>query len=85
MLDQIDNIARRYDALESQMADPAVTADYTKLTELAQERAEMEPIVTAYRRYQTLAQELEETEKCWNWRKVQKCVHWQMRRSIAYH
>ncbi|MCO5182563.1 MAG: peptide chain release factor 1 [Anaerolineae bacterium] len=63
MLDQIDNIARRYDALESQMADPAVTADYTKLTELAQERAEMEPIVTAYRRYQTLAQELEETEE----------------------
>jgi peptide chain release factor 1 len=63
MLDQIANIARRYDALENQMADPAVTADYTILTELAQERSEMEPIVRAYRRYLALQAELIDTEE----------------------
>lgn len=43
-----------------QMSDPAVLADHVKLTELAQERSEMEPLVTAYRRHQKFSQELEE-------------------------
>lgn len=63
LLDRIAEIARRYDALENQMADPAISADYTRLTELAQERAELEPLVRAYRRHQGLSTELVETKE----------------------
>ena len=60
MLDKIQKVVFRYEELEMQMSDPAVLADHVKLTELAQERSEMEPLVTAYRRHQKFSQELEE-------------------------
>ena len=41
MLDKIADVVARYDEIERQMADPQVLADHVKLTELAQERAEM--------------------------------------------
>ena len=48
MLHQIAQIVARYEELERQMTEPDVLADYTKLTELAQERSGLEPIVQAY-------------------------------------
>ena len=49
MLEKLAAVAERYKELESLMADPAVAIDYTKVTEYAQERAEIEPLVKAYR------------------------------------
>jgi peptide chain release factor 1 len=63
MLDKIAKVVDHYNAIEQQMSDPAVLADHVKLTELAQERAEMEKLVTAYQRHQELAQELGEAEE----------------------
>ncbi len=58
MLDKIAKVVARYDEIERQMADPVVLADHVKLTELAQERAEITTLVESYRRHQTLSQEL---------------------------
>ena len=60
MLDKIAVIVRRYDDIENQMADPFVLADHVKLTALAQERAEIEDLVLAYRRYQEATAELQD-------------------------
>ncbi|NCF65737.1 MAG: peptide chain release factor 1 [Chloroflexi bacterium] len=61
MLDKIGEVVARYDEIERQMSDPQVLADHIKLTELAQERAEMIPLVESYQRYQKLSRELDET------------------------
>lgn len=63
MLDKIAEVVARYEDLERQMADPQVLADHVKLTELAQERAEMADLVAAYKDYQKLNQELEGAEE----------------------
>lgn len=52
MFDKLDGIAARYTEIERQLADNAILSDYSKVTALAQERSELDPIVTAYARYQ---------------------------------
>jgi peptide chain release factor 1 len=63
MLDKIAKIVARYDEIEVTMADPEVLADYQKIAELAQERAELQPLVEAYHRHQELSQELDDTRE----------------------
>ena len=58
MLDKIAKVVARYDEIERQMADPIVLADHVKLTELAQERSDLQPLVEAYHQHQTLSEEL---------------------------
>ncbi len=43
-----------------QMAAPEVAADYSRLSELAQERAEIEPLVLAFREHAGILQELKD-------------------------
>lgn len=63
MLDQIAKVVARYEEIELYMTDPAVIADYTRLTDLAQERSEMEPLVTAYREHLTVRKEIGEIKE----------------------
>jgi len=63
MLDRIAKVVARYEELEQQMADPEVLADHNKLTELAQERSELTPLVEAYRQHVRLSQELSEAHE----------------------
>ena len=63
MLDKIEKIVARYDDLEKQMADPDVLANHVKLTELAQERAELVPLVEAYQRHVQLSRELADAQE----------------------
>ncbi|MEJ2746325.1 MAG: peptide chain release factor 1 [Anaerolineae bacterium] len=58
MLDKIAKVVARYDEIERQMTDPDILADHVKLTELAQERSDLQSLVEAYRRHQELSQEL---------------------------
>jgi len=51
MFDKLAGIDSRYQEIERQLAEDAVLADYAKVATLAQERTEIEPIVTAYREY----------------------------------
>lgn len=59
MLQKLAAIEARYDELERLMADPAVVSDYEKVAEYARERAELEELVTLYRRYQQALDELD--------------------------
>jgi peptide chain release factor 1 len=56
--EKLDKIVARYDEIEHQMADPAVMANYSRLNELAQERTELEELVTVYRRFTQVERQL---------------------------
>ena len=58
MLDRIEQVVNRFEEIEYQMADPAVTADHEKLMKLAQERSDIEPLVLSYRRHQAIETEV---------------------------
>ena len=58
LLARLDDVLRRYEALTAQMADPAIATDHQRLAELAQEQAELEPLVETYRRYREISQAL---------------------------
>ncbi|MCI9037315.1 MAG: peptide chain release factor 1, partial [Oscillospiraceae bacterium] len=51
MLDKLKTIANRYEALVSQLEDPATYGDPDLLRRLSQEQKELEPVVMAYRAY----------------------------------
>ena len=52
LTEQLTKVAGRYDEINQLMAEPEVLADYERLNELAQERSELDELVTAFRRYQ---------------------------------
>lgn len=60
MFEQLKRIEARYEELSQLMADPAVAADHMRVARLAQEQAELEEIVQAYRRWQTVRAQIEE-------------------------
>lgn len=60
LLDKLAGIEARYDELERMISDPANVNDYEKIAELAQERAEIEDIVSATRTYRQTLHELDE-------------------------
>jgi peptide chain release factor 1 len=61
MLERLAQIEQRYEELNKLLADPAIATDYVKMANYARERADLEEIAEAYRRYQRLQQELEAT------------------------
>ncbi len=63
MLDKITKVVARYDEIERQMADPQVLVDHVRLTELAQERAEIGPLVESYHLHEKFSQELDEASE----------------------
>lgn len=58
MLDKIEQVVARYEEIDRQMTDPEVLADHVKLTTLAQERTELQPLVETYRDYKRVEQEI---------------------------
>jgi peptide chain release factor 1 len=60
MLDKLAGIEARYEELNTLLADSAVTSDYAKLRDLGQERAELQPIVDAFRDYKAALKELDD-------------------------
>lgn len=57
---QLDKIETRFDEIETLLADPDVLADYSRMTELAQERSEIEELVEAFRRSKEIEKQLAE-------------------------
>jgi peptide chain release factor 1 len=51
-------VERRYEELNRLMADPEVVLDHQRVTQLAQEQAEIADLVTAYQRYRATEHEL---------------------------
>ncbi len=60
LYEQIERINRRFEDIEQLLADPNVLADYGRMSELAQERSDIEELVTTYRRYRTVEQQMAE-------------------------
>jgi peptide chain release factor 1 len=61
MLDKVKLVEKRYEELNRLMADPDVAVDHVKVTEYAQEQAEIQDLVGTFRRYKALDQELADT------------------------
>jgi peptide chain release factor 1 len=61
-LDTLSDIERRFEELESLMADPAITGDHLRLQEIGRERAELDGVVTAYRELRDTEAAIAETE-----------------------
>ena len=59
MFERLDDLVGEYEAVLSQLSDPAVIADQRRLREVSRRQHELEPIVGAYRAYQTAEADLE--------------------------
>ena len=60
VLDKLAAIERRYEEVNELMADPAISADRARLTDLAREQSDIEAIVSLYRAYLAVRSELED-------------------------
>ena len=62
MIDKLDPIIRRYEDIETSMADPEVVVNYERVQELAKERASLEDLVAIARDYRQLLEEIADLE-----------------------
>ncbi|HJX39964.1 MAG TPA: peptide chain release factor 1, partial [Anaerolineales bacterium] len=58
MFEKLAGIEAQFQALEQQMAEAA--QNHQRLAQLAQERSDLEPVVSAFRTYRTMADQLEQ-------------------------
>ena len=56
MWDKLETIVRRYESLEQELAVPG--GDYQRYAALGKERADLEPLVRAYRAWRTVQDQL---------------------------
>ncbi len=61
MWDRLEQIEKRYEELNQQIAMPEVASDLERWQMLAKERASIENLVTKYRKYKATSRSLEET------------------------
>jgi len=66
MWERLEQIEKRYQELDQQIALPEVASDPKQLQVLAKERASIEDLVTKYRQYKATARSLEETRAMLN-------------------
>ena len=59
MLDKLKAVADRYEAVVSQLEDPAVYADSARLAKLTREQKELTPLVEAYSAYRQAGADME--------------------------
>ena len=62
MWEKLEQISKRYQEIEKQIATPEVATDPKELQKLAQERAGIEDVVEKYREYKQASKSLEETK-----------------------
>lgn len=62
MLDRLESVERRYAELDTLMADPAVSADYTRIQALAKEQASIRTLVDLSRQYRAVLRQIEDTQ-----------------------
>ncbi len=61
MWGKLEQVDKRYQELEEQIATPEIASNPKQLQKLAQDRASIESMVTKYRKYKATAKSLEET------------------------
>ena len=60
MIDKIQNLIDKYDALSDKMSDPNIISDMQKYTKIAKEHKGLEDIVAKGREYMSLINQLDE-------------------------
>ena len=63
MFAKLESLEKRYEELEQNMADPAVLSDPEQYRKIAKARADVEPVVLAYREYRELQKQLDENKE----------------------
>src|SRR5215467_12636940 len=63
MIDKLDEVERRYDRLEADLANPETLGDSARLTKVMKERSSLERIVSVYREFKTVRADLAEAER----------------------
>jgi peptide chain release factor 1 len=63
MIDKLKDIERRFDSIEAEYNDPAVLTNAQEMQRLGKLRAELEPVVNAFRDYEKALNELKESEE----------------------
>lgn len=63
MYHRLDAVARRYDELTAELANPANLDDYERLIQLNRERTEIEPVVELYRDYRKTEERVNEARQ----------------------
>jgi peptide chain release factor 1 len=66
LLKKLDELEQRYEQIERQLSDPAVTGDSVKLVALSKEQGKLRSIVTKYREYKMVVANIEEAEQILN-------------------
>jgi peptide chain release factor 1 len=61
MLDRLAQLEKRFNDIELEMSGPDVVSDIKRLQELAQERADIQDVVTLYRQYKSTEKQIEDT------------------------
>ena len=61
LLPKLEALEKRYEDIERQMADAATATDYERVQALAKERASIESVVSQFRFYRKVDQELQDT------------------------
>ncbi len=60
MLDKLAAVAAHYEDVERQLGDPAISSDFARVRDLAQERSDLEPVVAKYRELRAAQDQLEQ-------------------------
>ena len=63
MFAKLETLEKRYMELDAAMADPAVLSDMEQFRKTAKSRADLEPVVLAFREYRELKNQLEENKE----------------------
>jgi len=66
MLDKLAEVEKRYEQLESLLADPQLLGKQKEYAKVAKERAELEEIVSCYREWKKIEQEIQENRELLN-------------------
>lgn len=60
MWDKLEDVERRFQRLEQELADPEVTSDSDRLQSVARQHSELQPIVEKYREHREIEKQREE-------------------------
>ena len=63
MFAKLETLEKRYVELDAAMADPAVLSDMEQFRKTAKARADLEPVVLAFREYRDLKAQLEDNKE----------------------
>lgn len=63
MFEQVAKVVARYEEIERQMMDPFVMSDHRKLSELAQERTDIQPLYEAHQTHLRVTQDIDEAKE----------------------